>query len=262
MRPRDSARPSAGGGTGNGNDTIWGKAGPAPAGEVSEMCGRFYLDVSREQLQAHYGLSAVPDDLKPRYNIAPSQDILAVREARDHERELVRLHWGLIPAWAKEEKTHYSMINARAETVASKPAYRNAFRRRRCLIPANGFYEWRQEGKFKQPYAIERKDHGLFSMAGLWEHWEGNDDKVIESCSIIVTDANDLLKPIHDRMPAIIPPDEYERWLDPECQEPEQLLELLRPYPADAMRAYPVSRRVNNPAIDEPSLLEPLGKDD
>ena len=224
------------------------------------MCGRFYLDVKREQLQEHYEVPEVPDDLIPRYNIAPSLDILAVRESPGHVREFARLHWGLIPSWAKEEKTHYSMINARAETVASKPAYRNAFRRRRCLIPASGFYEWKPEGKTKQPYAVEMKEHGLFSMAGLWEHWEGDNGKVIESCNIIVTDANAVLKAIHDRMPAIINPDDYELWLDPESQDQERLLDLLRPFPAAAMHAYPVSRKVNSPANDEPSLIEPIEK--
>ena len=163
------------------------------------MCGRFYLDAKKDKLQAHYQLKQVPD-LLARYNIAPTQNIAVIRQGEEGP-ELVMLHWGLIPAWAKEEKTHYSMINARAESVADKPAYRSAFRHRRCLIPVSGFYEWAMAGKQKQPYVILMKDTEVFSLAGLWEHWEGEDGKVIESCTIIVTDANNTLRPIHDRMP-------------------------------------------------------------
>lgn len=222
------------------------------------MCGRFYLDVAKDQLMAHYALDAAPDDISPRYNIAPSQDILAVRAIDQHERNLDYLHWGLIPSWAQDDHPHYSMINARAETVASKPAYRSAFKHRRCLIPVSGFYEWHPQADYKQPYAISLKDDGVFSLAGLWEHWESQDGKVIESCSIVVTEANTVLKPIHDRMPVIIAPDNYATWLDPAIQDKESLTPLLHPYSAALMKSYPVSRRMNNPGYDNPDCLAPI----
>ena len=168
------------------------------------MCGRFYLDTPRERLREQFALKQMPL-LAARFNIAPSQDIAAIREG-EAGRELVLLHWGLIPHWAKEEKTKFSMINARAETVATKPAYRSAFRQRRSLVPASGFFEWKPTGRGRQPYAVWLKDADLFAFAGLWEHWEGADGKTIESCTIIVTDANELLRPIHDRMPVILTP--------------------------------------------------------
>jgi len=222
------------------------------------MCGRFYLDAPKDQLMAHYALQAAPDDVSPRFNIAPSQDILAVRAISATERNLAYLHWGLIPSWSKEEKPHYSMINARAETVSSKPAFRTAFKHRRCLIPVSGFYEWQPQEDFKQPYAISLKDDGLFSLAGLWEHWEGADGKVIESCAIVVTDANEVLKPIHDRMPVIIAPKDYSTWLDPDIQDKDVLTPLLHSYSAQWMKAYPVSPRINNPGYDEPHCLKPI----
>jgi putative SOS response-associated peptidase YedK len=220
------------------------------------MCGRFYLDVANEKLKAHYQLRQVPN-LVARYNIAPTQDIPVVRQS-EQGRELVMLHWGLIPSWAREEKSHYSMINARAETVASKPAFRSAFRKRRCLIPASGFYEWQSQAKHKQPYAIAMQDGELFSMAGVWGHWEGDDGKIIESCSIIVTNANKVLRPIHERMPVIIAPGDYEKWLTSRGVEIDNLTPLLLPYPSTGMRVYPVSRRMNNPVFDEPSCIEPV----
>lgn len=230
------------------------------------MCGRFYLDVPKDEFLAHYQL-ADSSILPPRrYNIAPSQDILAVRALEGGERTVSLLHWGLIPSWSKDEKPHYSMINARAETVDSKPAYRSAFKQRRCLIPASGFYEWQPHGKFKQPYAItmkEQKDgHAtLFSLAGLWEHWESEEGKLIESCSIVVTDANDVLKPIHERMPVILDQEHYNLWLDPENHDTRQLKELLKPYPASAIKAYPVSRRMNDPTHDEADCIKPVKLD-
>ncbi|MCX7673679.1 MAG: SOS response-associated peptidase, partial [Thiobacillaceae bacterium] len=188
---------------------------------------------------------------------APSQDIAAVREGAGG-RELVLLRWGLIPAWAKEVKPAYSLLNARAESVASKPAYRDAFRRRRCLIPADGFYEWRQEGSGRQPYRFTLADGGLFAMAGLWARWCGPGGVVIESCTILVTAANELVRTIHDRMPVIIDPADYSLWLDPRLADPRSLEHLLRPYPAERMRAYPVSRRVNRADYDVPEAIEPL----
>lgn len=229
------------------------------------MCGRFYLDVPKDELMAHYGVQTEPGLSSSQLNIAPSQDILAIRIIDDNEPVISKLHWGLIPSWSKEEKTHYSMINARAETVASKPAYRTAFKRRRCLIPVSGFYEWHKEGDHKQPYAITMKTQGdkkatLFSLAGLWEHWQSKEGKVIESCSIIVTDANAVLKPIHDRMPVILDPENYTTWLDPNNEDANMLASLLTPYPDASMKAYPVSTRMNNPSYNGQDCIKPLEK--
>lgn len=220
------------------------------------MCGRFTLHTPWAELREHFEVAADAPEVQASYNIAPSQDIPAVR-VTDQQRELVRLRWGLIPSWAKEAKTGYRMINARAETVAEKPAFRAALRRRRCLLPADGFYEWRQSAQGKQPYYIRMKDAGVFAFAGLWEHWQ-HADELIESCAIIVTEANDTVRPVHERMPVIIEPADYAQWLDPQRQLPEAVLDLLRPYPAAAMMAYPVSTYVNSPAQNNAQCIEPL----
>ncbi len=217
------------------------------------MCGRFVRFSSTEKFAELFG-ARTGSDLSPRYNIAPTQAVLAARNALEGVRELVALHWGLIPHWAKEPKTGYSTINARAETVAEKPAFRNAFRRRRCLIAADGFYEWQRTGGPKQPYYLGLNDGEPFAFAGIWEHWEGQGE-TIDSCAIIVTAANELVAPIHDRMPVILDPTDYEAWMDPKLQDPERLKAFLRPYPAERMRAYPVSTRVNNPKNDQPELV-------
>lgn len=217
------------------------------------MCGRFVRFSSVDKFAELFG-ARDGFDLSPRYNIAPTQAVLAARNALEGGRELVALHWGLVPHWAKEPKTGYSTINARAETVAEKPAFRKAFRYRRCLIAADGFYEWRRMGSVKQPYYIGLEDGEPFAFAGIWEHWEGQGE-MIDSCAIIVTQANELVAPIHDRMPVILDPADYEPWMDPELQDPERLKALLRPYPAERMRAYPVSTRVNNPKNDQPELV-------
>jgi putative SOS response-associated peptidase YedK len=218
------------------------------------MCGRFSLHTLPETIAQHFQVPEVPF-IERHYNIAPTQDIPVVRAAGEG-REMVPLRWGLVPFWSREPKTGYSMINARAETVAAKPAYRAAFRRRRCLIPADGFYEWRAGEDRKQPYHIRMKHGDVFAFAGLWEHWEGN-GRTVESCTIIVTAANELIRPIHDRMPVILDPANYGQWLDPDMQKPESLMPLLRPFPAGHMIAYPVSRRVNSPRNDDQGCIEP-----
>lgn len=220
------------------------------------MCGRFSLDTPPRRIKEHFGLDQTPE-LFARYNIAPSQMVPAVREAVSG-RTLVMLHWGLLPSWAKDEKSAYSMTNARAETVATKPAFRSAFRQRRCLIPASGFYEWKQEGRIKQPYHFRMRDDDVFAFAGLWEHWEGEGGKVIESCSIIVTYANELIRPVHDRMPVILDPDDYATWLDTHWHDADSLVPLLRSYPAARMVAFPVSRRVSKPVYDAPDCATPI----
>lgn len=218
------------------------------------MCGRFYLITDSQTLAEHFEATGGLE-LAPRYNIAPSQEVAAVRQGVEG-REIARLHWGLIPFWAKSAKSSYKMINARAETVASKPAYRAAFRRRRCLIPASGFYEWKATESGKQPYSI-RTNEDLMAFAGLWEHWQGEDGVSVESCTVIVTQANDKLRPIHDRMPVILDPVDYEIWLDPETQDPHILEPMLRSYPGDKMNFYPVSRKVGNASYDDPECIEP-----
>lgn len=220
------------------------------------MCGRYTLSARRLE-RAEKALYKLFPELDPRYNIAPSQDVPVIRESPEEKYELVMARWGLIPHWAKDTKTGYSMINARAETVAAKPAFRDAFRRRRCLVPADGFYEWKKAGAAKQPFHIRLKAGGDFAFAGLWERWRGEGQE-IESCSIIVTGANELLRPIHDRMPVILDPADYAAWLNAENWDPETLAGLLRPYPAERMEAVPVSSRVNSPKIDEASLLDPV----
>jgi putative SOS response-associated peptidase YedK len=220
------------------------------------MCGRYTLTARRLHILEERLNTTFPE-LAPRYNIAPSQPVPIVRAAEEEGYDLATVRWGLVPSWSKDPKSSYSLINARAETVAEKPAYRTAFRRRRCLIPADGFYEWKQKDGGKQPYHIRMKDGEPFGFAGLWEHWEG-DGQVVESCSIIVTEANDLVRSVHDRMPVIVAPDDYRLWLDPAIAKTEPLQALLRPYPADEMDAYPVSSRVNSPRNDTEALIIPM----
>jgi len=219
------------------------------------MCGRYFLDAEAEELAGYFGLASIPA-LLPRYNIAPSQSVAAVR-AGTGGRELAALRWGLVPAWSKEEKSSFSLINARAETVAEKPAFRNAFRRRRCLIPAAGFYEWQVRPGGKQPWCIRSSDGRPLAFAGLWEHWEGDAGRVVESCTIVVTEANETVRPIHERMPVILDPAAFDLWLDPNVRDPARLQPLLRPCPAARLSAYPVSRRINSPANDDPECLRP-----
>jgi len=220
------------------------------------MCGRFALP-NPKKIAGHFNLKNIPD-LAPRYNIAPSQDIVAVRFLPNAStRELVLLNWGLIPFWAKDKKIAYKMINARAETIADKPAFRGAFKHHRCLIPASGFFEWSHKNKIKQPYFIGLKDAPIFAFAGLWEHWEGDNGEIIESCTIITTDANKTVGSMHDRMPVIIEPGQYDRWLASETEK-KNLLSLLVPFPDKAMLAYPVGLEVNNPKNDNPNCLEEI----
>jgi putative SOS response-associated peptidase YedK len=218
------------------------------------MCGRYTLHTDLERLIEQFELFRAAE-IKPRYNISPSQMVPVIRPT-DQGRELALLRWGLVPHWAKEEKTGYSMINARAETVTEKPAFRSAFRRRRCLIPADGFYEWKKLERAKQPFHIRMRGGEPFAFAGLWEHWQGGEGKTIESCSIIVTTANDLMRPIHDRMPAILDRENYGTWLDPDFTDAERLKALLAPYPSERMESYPVSAAVNSPKNEVAGCVE------
>lgn len=222
------------------------------------MCGRFAQYTNPQTLARRFEVSEAKIRIfstQPRYNMAPTQPVLAVRLDDEGGRELVSLTWGLLPFWAKESKLTYSTINARAETVAEKPAYRQPFRKRRALIPAALFYEWRAEETGKQPYAVGLQSGEPFALAGLWDRWEGEGQR-IESCTIIVTQANSLMATIHDRMPVILPPSSYDTWLDPETSL-EAAQALLQPYAAEPMRLYRVSLRVNNPKNDGSSIVEP-----
>ncbi|MYC27259.1 MAG: SOS response-associated peptidase [Nitrospira sp. SB0662_bin_26] len=222
------------------------------------MCGRYTLTCTPEVLAEAFRLEAAPDH-QPRYNVAPSHSVVCVRAALPaRKREAVTLRWGLIPSWAGEPAKGMNLINARAETVAEKPSFRKPFRERRCLVPADGYYEWKREGLRKQPYHIRLNSERPFAFAGLWDRWTGADGKTIESCAILTTTPNERLASIHDRMPVILPPVAYEPWLDPGSQDATRLLPFLASYPADEMIAVPVSRLVNDPRVDDARCLEAL----
>lgn len=220
------------------------------------MCGRFTYATAPEITAEFFELTSVPE-LKPRYNIAPTQPVPVILvSAEDSCRKLRPLHWGLIPHWAKDPGIGARMINARAETVATKPAFRAAFRERRCLIAADGFYEWQKLPRGKQPFYIRLSNAEPFAFAGLWEHWEGPDGAGIGSCTILTTEPNEVLRPIHNRMPVILHPKDFSKWLDRATKQTNALEALLRPYPTEAMTAYPVSTRVNSPTRDDAGCIE------
>jgi putative SOS response-associated peptidase YedK len=221
------------------------------------MCGRFTLTTSLGAVALRFGVRTSLEEAgdAPRYNIAPTQTVIVIGD--DGQRYLTRMRWGLIPSWAKDPAIGNRMINARAETVATKRAFRAALRKRRCLVVADGFYEWQQRGRGKQPFRIMLRSGEPFGFAGLWENWLSPEGEEIQSCTIITTEANDLLRPIHDRMPVILTREAEVVWLDSAIQEPTQLLPLLKPYPAEGMELYPVSTRVNNPAHDGPECIKP-----
>jgi putative SOS response-associated peptidase YedK len=214
------------------------------------MCGRFALK-NPDAMRAAFGLGEIPQ-MPPRYNIAPTQDVAIVR-VDPSGRRLALAHWGLIPYWAPDAKGAYSTINARAETVDVKPAFREAFHHQRCLIPADGFYEWRSEGGVKMPHLVARQDGAPFAFAGLWDVWRGPAGEVL-SCSVIVTDANAVVRPLHDRMPVILSPADYARWLDPAYHDTESLKALLVAAPDDLLVEHPVSPSINNPKNEWPQF--------
>ena len=219
------------------------------------MCGRYTQKEKIDNLLKILQVARMPQ-LKPRYNIAPSQMVACVRNAPENgHREFVMLKWGLIPSWAKEASIGNKLINARGETVAEKPSFRRSFKFHRCLVLADGFYEWKREGKGKQPYYIRFKDQRLFAFAGLWERWE-KIDPAIESCTIITTGPNIIMEPIYHRMPVILNPQDYDRWLNPSIHDPSLLTPLLAPFSSDKMEAYPVSTIVNNPQNDRLECVE------
>lgn len=227
------------------------------------MCGRFTQISSWREIYELLGLTGPAANLRPRYNVAPGQDVAAVRMAGDGRR-LAMLRWGLIPSWAKEPKIAYKLINARAETAGEKPSFRAAMRARRCLIPADGFYEWTRRGKARQPWLIAPEDGVPFVFAGLWERWtvprgaaltgslaEYRPGEAIETCTVLTTEANEVLARVHHRMPVILPREAFEPWLGGDAVE-------LGPYPGDGMRVHPVSMLVNKPANDDPRCVEPV----
>jgi putative SOS response-associated peptidase YedK len=222
------------------------------------MCGRYQVHTPVEEIARQFDafITAEAAQLPPRYNVAPSLLVPAVRIRHDR-RELSALSWGLVPGWAKTPSANRP-INARAESVFDKPMFRNAVQRRRCLIPADGFYEWQVRSGGKQPWHVSIADGSLFALGGVWEYWAKEGVQPIVSCAIIVTDANDLMRPIHERMPVIIAPEDYARWLDVEVQDQEQIMPLLAPFPAERMRAFPISSLVNNAKNEGPNLVRPL----
>ncbi len=222
------------------------------------MCGRFVLRASPEQLQSLFELAEAPRS-EPRYNIAPTQPVLSVRASPyTGKREATFLNWGLIPSWAQDPKIGYRMINARSETAAEKPSFRAAFKYRRCIVPADGFYEWKKENGGKQPYLIALKSGAVFGIAGLWERWE-REGSVIESCTLLTTGPNELLASVHNRMPVILEPEDYDEWLDQSVQKADSLLHLMRPCTGAAMQVVPVSTVVNNPRNEDPACVAPIG---
>ena len=221
------------------------------------MCGRFTLRTPTGELVEQFRLGLAPQ-LEPRFNIAPTQRVSTVRIApEDGQRFLSLMRWGLIPAWSKDPSIGARMINARAETVAEKPAFRAAFKRRRCLVPADGYYEWKKAGSRKLPHYIRMRDDRPFAFAGLWETWQAADgaEDPIETCTIITTEANELSRPIHDRMPVILGPADFDLWLDPKVLDREKLESLLRPFASAAMIAHRVTTHVNNVRHDDPACV-------
>ena len=221
------------------------------------MCGRFTLHASEADILAAFDIDTLPVGftLAPRYNIAPSQDIAIVR-ADESARSIGPARWGLVPGWSKEERPRYSTINARVESVAGKPAYRVPYRRRRCLVPADGFYEWAQQAGNKIPHYICRRDRHVFAFAGLWDHWSG-ESTAFDSCVILTRPARGIMQPLHARMPVIIDPTCWDRWLDPALTSPQDIGASLVDIDPDELTAWPVSTRVNSPAHEDPSCLDP-----
>ncbi len=225
------------------------------------MCGRYGLNVTPQIVSDFFDIETTPN-LPPRYNIAPTQDAPVVRRARDGRRTLSMMRWGLVPFWAKDVKIGAKMINARAETVPTLPAFREAFEARRCLVPADGFYEWKKDGKARRPFRIGIGDGGPFAFAGLWERWRGPQGnavggEIVRSFTIITTEANTAVAPVHSRMPVILDPQDYAIWLSPDAAG-EDLLGLLRPCPAEQLVLYEVSDRVNSHVNDDAACIEPL----
>jgi putative SOS response-associated peptidase YedK len=223
------------------------------------MCGRLTLTTPAQVVAEHFDVAEVPS-LTPRYNIAPSQPVVVVRQRRSvPERRLEMRIWGLVPPWAREPAIGARLINARAETVTQKRAYRDAFRRRRCLVAADGFYEWQPRGRnLKQPYHVTPEREELFAIAGLYERWAGAEGRTLDTCTLITTEANERMRAIHGRMPVLLPRDAWSAWLDPDARGAEELQALLRPSSEESLRLQPVGLRVNDTRHDDPECIRPV----
>jgi len=223
------------------------------------MCGRYRLSRRKEFIEEYFATDPSQSDWNPRYNIAPTQPVLTIRHVgREPVRELSMMRWGLIPSWAKDPGIGATMINARAETAASKPAFRDALKLRRCLIPADGFYEWQRISKGKQPFCFEVGDGDLFAFAGLWDQWKSANGELVESCSILTTTPNSVTIDIHNRMPVILRRNDYDLWLDPKTRSLTAISELLKTFDGSRMRRYPVSPRVNAVQNDDEDCAIPV----
>ena len=221
------------------------------------MCGRYVLKATLPDIARMLGMD-VDLALEPSFNIAPTRSVPACRSEEAEKKELTLMHWGLIPHWARKRDGNYRLINARAETVAEKPSFRSPFRHRRCLIPADGYYEWKSIEGRKQPYYFTMKDGQPFCFAGLWDRWQPPEGAPVESCTIITTVANAFAGEIHHRMPVILARADYARWLDPRITDASRVAPLLQPFPPQAMSVYPVSTLVNNARVDEARCITPL----
>lgn len=215
------------------------------------MCGRYRLSRRKQVVEEYFESSSDEEDWTPRYNIAPTQPVAAIREAGQN-RILSLMRWGLVPSWASDISIGARLINGRSETVLEKPAFRDSFRMRRCLVPADGFYEWKKAGRERYPFHFVMKDSSLFAFAGVWDRWRSPAGQVVESCSILTTAPNELLDGVHDRMPVILPQRHYQTWLTAPATEAQRLAELLVPFDASVMQRYPVSSLVNKPENDVP----------
>ena len=220
------------------------------------MCGRFTLATPAQEVAEHFGLGEVPA-LSPRYNIAPAQSIAVVRRSESDEVPLLEFRrWGLIPSWAKDPGIGSRMINARLETAAEKPAFRAPFRRRRCLVPADGFYEWKPHPKRRRPHHVRLATGELFGLAGLFESWKSPEGESVGSCTLLTTAASPAMSPLHDRMPILVDPEHYRSWLDPDLQDPDAILSLTRSSISEGLVFHPVGFRVNNPRNDDSACIE------
>ncbi len=223
------------------------------------MCGRYRLSRRKQIIKEYFDCDPWEDDWSPRFNIAPTQPVPVVRQhPKEPVRQLSTMRWGLIPNWAKDPSISTGTINAKSETAATKPAFRDPLRFRRCLIPADGFYEWARKNGSKQPYCFEVKDGELFAFAGLWDGWKDLNGNWIKTCTILTTTPNAVTSTIHGRMPVILEPDHYDLWLDPGMQNVAAICELLKPYDARFMRRYPVSTRINHVANDDEECSCPV----
>jgi putative SOS response-associated peptidase YedK len=223
------------------------------------MCGRYRLSRSKQFIEEHFDTVSSEEEWTPRYNIAPTQPVPVIRQnPKEPVRDLSLVRWGLIPSWAKDSSVAAKMINARSETASTKPAFRDALKSRRCLIPADGFYEWMRTAKAKQPYCFEVDEGKLFAFAGIWDRWKDPSGKTIETCSILTTTPNAVTSPVHDRMPVILDPDCYDLWLDPGMRDVVAASEMLKPSDARRMRCFPISTRINHVANDDAACSSPV----